>query len=367
MKYSKKELPGITDRALVPPNMDYWYFEYAQDHPFDYEREVFSPVNAWWLADASFLVYTHPGFARLSLHIAGLKGFRFFKKYSTECFVANNRDFVIVCFRGTEIKSFKAIPDIFTDINFQFADSITSGRVHKGFQTGLEYVWERKDGLHQYLLELYNKNPKLKFWFTGHSLGSALATLAADRFEHTWGLYTYGAPKVGDIVFAENYKVRAWRVLNNNDAIPLLPPNFFASSKKEMYTHVGMPVFIDRKGKVSFEIPGEEDLLGRLKVKSSTIKDSISDVKESLKKRVGLSPSGVTRDVDEHLPKGVKKISSFISYVKSGSSDELKDKITEVKKSVSDFLPIDISDHAPVYYSIHLWNWYIDNLYSSKT
>jgi len=55
-----------------------------------------------------------------------------------------------------------------------------------------------------------SNSPNLPWWFHRHSLGAALATLAARRFGHAHGLYTYGSPKVGDAAFVAQVDTR-WR------------------------------------------------------------------------------------------------------------------------------------------------------------
>ncbi|KXZ49775.1 hypothetical protein GPECTOR_19g226 [Gonium pectorale] len=71
---------------------------------------------------------------------------------------------------------------------------------------------------------------------TGHSLGGALATLAAyelakEKKDHgrlfDISLYTYGAPRVGNQAFAEDFDARvtdAWRMVNPKDVVPRVPP-----------------------------------------------------------------------------------------------------------------------------------------------
>lgn len=70
-----------------------------------------------------------------------------------------------------------------------------------------------------------------KLYVTGHSLGGAMATICASRLSaqgmNVEGLYTYGSPRVGDGEFVANLKVNHFRFVNNNDAVPKVPPQVF--------------------------------------------------------------------------------------------------------------------------------------------
>ena len=63
----------------------------------------------------------------------------------------------------------------------------------------------------------------------GHSLGGALATLAAYDIQKAHGplpglhVYTYGAPRTGNHAFARDYEAcvpHTWHVINDRDAVP---------------------------------------------------------------------------------------------------------------------------------------------------
>jgi predicted lipase len=81
-------------------------------------------------------------------------------------------------------------------------------------------------------------NPSATLVITGHSLGGALASLAAFDLKQITGItskevYTFGSPRVGDSGFASAYQQRVnttWRMTNHKDIVPHLPPkgfNFF--------------------------------------------------------------------------------------------------------------------------------------------
>ena len=68
-------------------------------------------------------------------------------------------------------------------------------------------------------------------FFTGHSKGGSLASLAAVRFKSMGivpaGVITFGAPCTGDETFASAYNGEVpnhWRFEHRNDVVPHLPP-----------------------------------------------------------------------------------------------------------------------------------------------
>ncbi|MCP4264696.1 MAG: hypothetical protein GY777_03815 [Candidatus Brocadiaceae bacterium] len=66
--------------------------------------------------------------------------------------------------------------DIITDIKFILVKFDDRGRVHQGFKKAVDSVWE---DMKSYLT---NQKQNQMVWFTGYSLGGALATLAADLY-----------------------------------------------------------------------------------------------------------------------------------------------------------------------------------------
>ena len=74
-------------------------------------------------------------------------------------------------------------------------------------------------------------NPGYGMVTTGHSLGGAIATLAAAALRAAHGatdLYTYGSPRVGNAAFVEHVEALPggnFRLTHDADPVPLLPPS----------------------------------------------------------------------------------------------------------------------------------------------
>lgn len=76
---------------------------------------------------------------------------------------------------------------------------------------------------------LRQENPDYKLVITGHSLGGAVATLAAAVFRKQGlelTLYTFGSPRVGNEALAKYISASGtnFRVTHLNDPVPRLPP-----------------------------------------------------------------------------------------------------------------------------------------------
>jgi hypothetical protein len=100
--------------------------------------------------------------------------------------------------------------------------------------------------------------PETQFWVTGHSLGGALAALAATSLEYQGfkvaGLYTFGQPRVGDWAFTRQVNAhmgdRMFRYVNNNDIVPLIPPQMNPLNIGRLYGHMGQFRYFDWRGKL---------------------------------------------------------------------------------------------------------------------
>ena len=237
---------AIPDLKLVfHPEADdsYRHFDGHETVPFDPAATTMTRANAWWLAEAALLTYWDPGPARQRFAAAGLDA-GIVESGETQAYVASMPGAVIVAFRGTEPDR---LVDSFDDAGFALVHA-THGSVHAGFRNALERVWTP---LVEQLTPLAGSRT---VWFSGHSLGAALATLAADRFPATAGVCTLGSPRVGDRAFAAafdaHFGARAARYVNDADIVTHLPTPFPLP-----YQHVGRLRQITPDGRITTQPP----------------------------------------------------------------------------------------------------------------
>jgi hypothetical protein len=102
------------------------------------------------------------------------------------------------------------------------------------------------------------KNPSLPCLVTGHSLGAALAVLAAPTVNLMTPntdvrMYNFAGPRVGNPAFADAYGMfvqQSYRVVNLTDVVPFLPPTTIFGWD---YAHVGEEwSFLNQSGNVTY-------------------------------------------------------------------------------------------------------------------
>lgn len=155
----------------------------------------------------------------LGLDILGLRLEGTFDEAGTQAILVSCDEFVALGFRGTEATS---IRDIKADANGVSKEAPGNGRIHSGFDSAFLNV----EGKIKQTLASGRFDDKPLF-ITGHSLGGALATLAAKRVEHKGGIagcYTFGAPRVGDEDWVGELKAPIYRLVNAADCVTMLPP-----------------------------------------------------------------------------------------------------------------------------------------------
>lgn len=124
-----------------------------------------------------------------------------------------------------------------------------TGRQYGFVHAGYYRLMRRQIG--KLLLDAVNRlDPNLPCYVTGHSLGGAVATLAAmeialnlPKIRDRLQLYTYASPRVGDRAFAQAHSQlipNSYRIANISDSVPLIPPITIQNSLvRANYTHIG--------------------------------------------------------------------------------------------------------------------------------
>ncbi|HEY4361736.1 MAG TPA: lipase family protein [Bryobacteraceae bacterium] len=211
---------------------------------FDPNSSTLSLPNARLLAHAAATAYKTPDTCRQWAADNNFPdSFTFFSNTSprtdTNGFLAQNDQSLVIAFRGTD--PHKPI-DWFIDFNaLQEHGDFPEARVHKGFEDALNSVWPQ-------ITPALTARGNRTVWITGHSLGGALAELAAAKSAlianvPVQGIYTFGQPRVGDEAFSrrtqEALGTRAFRFINNRDIVPRVP--LFGMG----YRHYANEIFFD--------------------------------------------------------------------------------------------------------------------------
>lgn len=190
-------------------------------------------------AELSYVAYLPRADAGRFANDMGMPEVRYYDQDGAQAYLfANDHDIVLVC-RGTEPHEWN---DIKADLDALTAVAETAGRVHRGFKREVDDLWPR---LEQAMLA--NERP---LWFAGHSLGGAMAAICAGRCKLSAipsdpaGLFTYGAPRVGDRRYVNYVRLNYYRWVNNNDIVPRVPPSFLG------YRHAGQEIYLDHQGRV---------------------------------------------------------------------------------------------------------------------
>jgi hypothetical protein len=198
------------------------------------------PQNAQFLALASELAYmAEAEGAEAFRSQLGLEA-RLFSVGNTQAYVATNDEHIVVAFRGTESPtSIDGLKDWLLsdalnllilpegDLGTDYVAAGVGARFHQGFMKALADIW---DPLYEAVAAERKKSDR-PVWLTGHSLGGALAVLAAWRFKRKFvpvhQIYTFGGPMVGNDVAAKaidrELAGKIFRYVNLPDPIPMLP------------------------------------------------------------------------------------------------------------------------------------------------
>lgn len=215
--------------------------------PFEPNCPSFSIQNAYYLAKASAAAYAagedfKTRAAELGLETSSPDA----SVDDISYFIGTTPSFVVLAFRGTV---FNDIHNWMTNATIdQVPNKVGGGSVHEGFSKALNGGWDK---LLATIWPLVTADRTL--WVTGHSLGGALATLAAQWLVGSGvkvaGTYTYGSPRVGNSGFYKGYVPVNYRFVNDSDIVPHVPLEVSAWGLGVFfYKHIGTFQYLDRHG-----------------------------------------------------------------------------------------------------------------------
>lgn len=177
-------------------------------------------------------VTTEDGTAVLSKALAdgGFRLVRLFNHPDVQAYLAvRDDDFAVLAFRGTV-----TLQEWEVDLNasLRTKTDFKGVRLHSGF-------WNAFAGARTEIETAVAAHvpPDLPLYLTGHSLGGALALIAAAVLErdNLAACYTFGCPRVATRDFDADVKCPHYRIVNSWDLVPGVPATFLG------YSHSGDP------------------------------------------------------------------------------------------------------------------------------
>jgi hypothetical protein len=201
-----------------------------------FQRPGFDLDTAVSLAQASEAAYQSADKVAAWAKEAGFAAAKSFDSGNVQGYWCTVDDVALLAFRGTNNPGQWLRDARFFPVKYDW------GHVHVGFRDGVGQV----EGA---LADFDEVAAAAKHvWVTGHSLGGALAVIAAARLKIKAGVsalvHTYGQPSVGLNDFAGRFGVempgRLWRFVNQSDIVTRVPP--------WPYRHTGIVKRIVRPG-----------------------------------------------------------------------------------------------------------------------
>ncbi len=208
-----------------------------------------------WAAQLAYEVYDRDKFHRIlgrwnwqAPRIVTGRFASYLPLVSTKGFMATAGGDTVIAFAGTEPTN---LLNWITDLSIHQ----TAEGVHSGFEAAVEAVWPQvREAAEQAIGGIC---------LAGHSLGGALAAVAAKRLldcnvvapDRLRGVYTIGMPRPGNETYARAYDAilgeRTYRLVHGDDFVPKIPP----AEPPFEFRHVGCVLACPRGGTFAGGIP----------------------------------------------------------------------------------------------------------------
>jgi triacylglycerol lipase len=178
------------------------------------------------------ITYSDPKAAKIKFKTLGYNIVEFFDIDNAQAYLLKGSDGVhVLSFRGTEVSE---PSDILADLKAGKNIEAIGGKIHVGFKGEINKLWPAIEKAVANINSLY---------VTGHSLGAAMATIAAGRMQSkVLALITFGSPRVGNKEYVNSLTVSHYRVQNNCDDVTKVP--FLLMG----FAHHGTHVYMDYHG-----------------------------------------------------------------------------------------------------------------------
>ena len=172
-----------------------------------------TPEQLLTFANISAITYEDPKDSKNKFKSFGFTIVEFFNIEGAQAYLLKDMNGMhVLSFRGTEVTQKS---DVLADLKAGKNLEACGGKVHVGFKGEINKVWPA------ITVSLANIDA---LYVTGHSLGAAMATIAASRIQtKVKALITFGSPRVGDKDFVKSVAVDHYRVQNNCDDVTKVP------------------------------------------------------------------------------------------------------------------------------------------------
>jgi triacylglycerol lipase len=171
-----------------------------------------TPEQLLTFAKIAETTYANPKDSKSKFKALGYTIVEFFDIDGAQAYLLKGADAHVLSFRGTEVTQKS---DVLADLKAGKNVEACGGKVHVGFKGEINKVWPA------ITVSLANID---NVYITGHSLGAAMATIAASRIQNkVIALVTFGSPRAGNREFVNSLAVTHYRVQNNCDDVTKVP------------------------------------------------------------------------------------------------------------------------------------------------